>query len=148
MMQGQTVLMLRWRSFSEWGRERNAFSFVINVAYNTFMNGCIQLPVRLPKMQDQKLLMCSWLSSSGWSWECVSLGCDYKGGQYIRKGWWYTKVNLLQLAVWYLNPTINRNTRKPEPEIESDRSSISGPNLAAGMYPSGFGPPRCSRSGF
>jgi hypothetical protein len=72
-------------------------------------------------MQDQKSLTRLWLSFSGWDRERFSLVLDYKGSQYIRKGQQYTNVNILGLARGYLNATINRNTRKLEPEIGTHR---------------------------
>jgi len=44
--------------------------------------------------------------------------------------------------------TINRNTEKLEPEIETDGSSQIRQNLRVHEYGSGFGPPRCSGSRF
>ena len=91
---------------------------LINSAYNTFMNLCIQLPLRLPKMQDQKSLTRHWLSFLSRGCERVSLVFDYKGGQYIRKGQRCTKVDIEWLAVGYLIATSNRNTRKPDQGLE------------------------------
>jgi len=112
------------------------------------MNVCIQLPLRLPTMQDQKSLTRYWLSFSGWGRECFSLVFDYKGSQYIRKGQWYTNVNILWLAISYLNATINRKIWKPELVIGTDGSSQTQQKLRVEWYGSGFCPPRCSRSGF
>jgi len=68
---------------------------------------------------------------------------DYKGSQYIRKGQRYTNVNILGLAIGYLNATINGNTRIPEPENCSDGSSEIRQNPRVDVYGSVFGPPRC-----
>ena len=112
------------------------------------MNICIQLPLRLSKMQDQKSLTCRWLSFSGWGRERFSLVLDYKGGQFIRKGQRYTNVNILQLAIGYLNVTIHSKTRKPKPEIGTDGSSQTRWNPRVHGYESMFGPVRCSGSSF
>ena len=121
---------------------------LINAAYTSFMNVCIQLPLRLPKMQDQKSLTCHWLSFSEWGRERVSLLFEYKGGQYIRNGQRYTIVKILRLAKGYLNATINSNTWKLEPEVGTNRSGQTWWNPHDTRYRSGFGPPRCSGSGF
>jgi len=111
------------------------------------MNVCTQFPLRIPKMQDQKSLTRCWLSFSGWGRGCVSLVFDYKGGQYIRKGQQYTNLNILRLAIGYLNATINRKTWKPEQAIGTDGSSQSQQNPWVDGYGSGVGPPIWSWSG-
>jgi len=58
-----------------------------------------QVAHQLPDLQDQTLLMLCWCSFSVCAMECVSLVFDYKGGQYITKWQWHTKVNILQPAV-------------------------------------------------
>jgi hypothetical protein len=120
---------------------------LIKAAYTSFMNVCIQLPLRLPKIQDQKSLTCHWLSFPGWGRERFALVSNYKGGQYIRKEQWHTNVTILRLAIGYLNVTINRNTRKLELEIGTDGSSQVWQNPAVDRYGSRFGPPCCSGSG-
>jgi len=112
------------------------------------MNVYIQLPLILPKVQDQKSLTRRWLSFSGWGRERFSLVSDHKGSQYIRKGQRYTNVNILRLAIGYLIATINRNTRILEPEIGTDGSSQTRHNPRVDGYGSGFGLPRCNRSRF
>ena len=112
------------------------------------MNICIQLPLILPRMQDQKSLTRRWLSFSEWGTECVSLVFGYKGSQYIRKGQRYTNVNILQLAVGCLNGTINRKAQIPEPEIATARLSETHEIPRVDRHGCGFGPPRCSGSGF
>jgi len=112
------------------------------------MNVCIQLPLRLLKIQDQKSLTHRWLSFSEWCQERVSLVFHSTSGQDIRPGQWYTIVNILQLAERYLNATIKRKTRKLELEIGTDRSSQSWQTLTVDGYGSRFGPPRCGMSGF
>jgi len=120
---------------------------LINAAYSALMNVRIQLPLRLPKLQDQKSLTYCWLSFSGWGRERVSLVFDYKGGQYIRKGQWYTNVNTLRLSIGYLNATTNRKTPKLELEIGTDGSSQTWPTPPVDEYRSGFGPPKCGSLG-
>src|SRR5258705_500873 len=80
--------------------------------------------------------------------ERFSLVFDYNGGQYIRKGQRYTNVNVLRLAIEYLNATIYRNTQKPEPEIGTDGCCQIRRNPQVDGYRSGFGWLRCSGSGF
>ena len=142
----------RWRSVDahfQNGAESVSLSLShIKAAYTSFMNVCIQLPLRLPKVQDQQSLTCRWLSFSGWGREQLSLVFDFKGGQYIRKGQRSTNVNILRLAMGYLKATINRITRILEPEIGTNGSSQTRQNPRVDGYGSGFGPPRCSRSGF
>jgi hypothetical protein len=94
------------------------------------MNVCIRLPLRLPKMQDQKSLTCCWLSCSRWGRECVSLVFEYKGGQYNSKGQQYTNVNILWLVVGYLNATTNIHSEnwnwRLEPTGLAKHSKIPG----------------------
>jgi len=113
----------------------------------SFMNVYIQSPLRLTKVQDQKSSTRRRLSLSGWGRERFSLVFDHKGGQYIRKRLRYTNVNILRSSIGYLNATINRNTRIPEPEIGTDGSSKTRQNPRVDGYGSGIGLPRCSRSG-
>jgi hypothetical protein len=142
----------RWRSVDAHFQNRAGSVSLpllhIKATYTSFMNVWIQLPVRLPKEQDQKSLTRRWLSFSGWGRERFSLVFNYKGGQYIRKGQQSTNVNILRLAIGYLNATINRIIRIPEPEIGTDGSSQTRQNPRVDGYGSGFGPPRCSGSGF
>jgi len=111
------------------------------------MNVCIQFPFRLPKMQDEKSLTLSWLLFSAWGQEHISLVFGYKGGQYIQERQWHTKVNTVQLAVGYLNATINRKTWIPQPEIGTDGSSQTLRQQQVLGYGSWFGPQRCSGAG-
>jgi hypothetical protein len=74
-------------------------------------------------VQDQKSLTRRRLSFPGWGREQFLLVFDYKGGQYIRKEQRSTNVNILRLAIGYLNATRNRITQIPEPEIGTDGSS-------------------------
>ena len=124
------------------------FILRIKAADTSCMNVYIQLLLGLPKVQDQKSLTLSWLLFSGWGREQFSLVFDHESGQYIRKGQRYTNVNILQLAIGYLNATINRITRILEPKSGIDRSSQTRQNPRVEGYGSGFGPPRFSGSGF
>jgi len=98
-------------------------------------------------MQDQKSLIRHLLSFSERGSEHFWLVFDYKASQYIRKGQRYTNVDILRLPIGYLNATIYRKTRKPEPEIRTSGSSHTRQNPQLDGYGSGFGPPRCSGSG-
>jgi len=109
---------------------------------------CIHSPPRLPMMQNQKSLTRHWLSCSGWGRELVSLAFGYKCSQLIRKGQWRTKVNILRLAVGYLNATMNRKTRNTEPEIATNGSTQTLQHQWIDRYRSRFGPPRGSNQGF
>ena len=57
-------------------------------------------------------------------------------------------VNILYVTVGYQNATIYRKTRNAEPEIETDWLSQTLQNPRVDRYPSGFGSPRGSGSGF
>jgi len=103
--------------------------------------------LKWPMMQDQKSLTCRWLSCSELGRECVPLDFGYKGGRWIRRGQWGTKVDILRLAVGYQNATINRKPRNTEPEIGTYMSSQTRKSLLVGWYGTKFSPPRCSRSG-
>jgi len=142
----------RWRSIDT-HFQNGAVSLILsllgwNTANTSFMIVCILSPSRLLMMQDQKSLTRRWLSCSGWGKEHVSLVFSYKGGWFIRNGQWFAKVNILWLTVGYLNATINRKTRNPEPEIGTDRASQTRQNLQVDRYGSGFGPPRRCGLGF
>jgi len=90
MMQRQKVLMLHWRSFSEWVRVSLASLLVIHVACTWLMNVSIQLPLKLRKMGNQKSFIFHSISFSGWGRESLPPVFDYKGGQYIKKRQWGT----------------------------------------------------------
>ena len=110
-----------------------------NTAIILFMIFCIQLPHRLPMMQDKKSLTHRWLWCSGWGREHVSLVYSHKGGRFIWKEYWHTNQNSLWLALRYLNTTINT---KPETQNwrlepmglakpgETCRLTGTGPGLA------------------
>jgi len=93
-----------------------------NTAHIPFMIVWIQSPPGLVMMQEQKLLIHHCLSYSGWGRECVSLAFSYKGSRFIPKEQRSTKVNILRLAVGYVNATINRKTRNTELEIVTNGS--------------------------
>jgi len=107
------------------------------VAYTSFMNLCNQLPLRLPKMQDQKLLTLHWLSFPGWGRERIFLVFDSNGRQYIQNRHWCTDVNIFGLAVVCLNATINWT-----PENHNWRSEPIGltePGKTCGLTCTGLG---------
>jgi len=101
---------------------------------------------QLPHLQNAQSLQLCWLPFSGCGREHGSLVFDFEGSQYIKKGQWLTKVTVLQLAVEYLNASISRITWKPEPEIDTDRSSQTWHNPQVNWYKSRVGLPRSSRS--
>jgi len=118
------------------------------MANTSFMIVWIQLPPRLPMMQNQNSLTRLWQLCSGWGRERVSLVYSYKGSWFTRKGQWCTRVNILQLALGYLNATINSKSRNTEPEIGTDWYSQTRQNLWVDWSRSGFGPPWRRGSGF
>jgi len=120
----------------------------IKAANTSFMNIYNQLPLRLPKVEDQKSSTRRWLSLSGWGREWFLLVFNHKGGQYIRKGQRYTNVDILRLAIGYLKETINGKNRIPEPEIGTAGSSQTRQDPRVDGYGSAFRPPRCSGAGF
>jgi len=140
--------MLRWRSFSESAASVSLSRLHWNMANTPFMIICIQSPPRLPMIPEQKSMPRHWILCSGWGRERVSLVFSYKGSQFIRKGQWRTKVNILRSAVGYLNATMNRKTRNTELEIGTNGSSQTRHNPQVDRYESGFGLSRRSGSGF
>jgi len=80
------------------------------------MNVCNQSSLRLPILQDHKLLTLCWLSFSGWGREHLCLGFDYNGSQWIQERRWHTNINILRLATRYLNVTMNSS-----PDIQNRR---------------------------
>jgi len=97
----------------------------MKVACTSFINVSNQSPLRYPLMHVQTSLTLRWLSFSTWVREYVTLSFDDKGGQYITKRQWHSKVNYLRLTVGYLNATIMRNTLKLELKRGSNGSSKS-----------------------
>jgi hypothetical protein len=107
---------------------------------------CIQSPPELLMMQDHKSYTPRWLRCTGWGTRCVSFVFSYIHGRFIRKGRWYSKGNILQLIVDYLNGTINRKSHNTEPEIGTDGSSQMQPNPWVDRYRSWF--PRQEAAGW
>jgi hypothetical protein len=56
----------------------------------------------------------------------LSLLVDYTGGQFIRRGKQLTKVNILRLALGYLNMSINRPTQNQNQSLEPAGLGKSG----------------------
>jgi len=86
-------------------------------------------------------------STSGCSREHVAPCFDYKGSQWNKYREWCTKVNILHITVTYLTATINRKTRKRQPESGTDGFSQTQKNLPLDGYRYGFGLTRSSGSG-
>jgi len=55
-------------------------------AKTSFMNGCNQSALRLPKMNSQKSLMLHWSSFPAWGSDCVLYSFAKKGRQYAHYG--------------------------------------------------------------
>ena len=55
-------------------------------ASTLYMNHCHTVTLRLPKMQDQKLLRLHWHSISGWGRECAMVVFAPNGGQCLIDG--------------------------------------------------------------
>jgi hypothetical protein len=147
-MLDQKLLTLSWRSFSEWGGKCVTFSFAYKGTLD-LMYKCLH-PIATPITQAARLkIIDSPLNLLFRMGQRAVLTCfDYKGTQYIKKGQRYTNVNILWLAIRYLNETINRNTRILEPEIGTDGYSQTRQNPGVDGYGSGFGLPVCSQSGY
>ena len=103
-------------------------------AYISFMNVCKHLPLRLPKMQNQKLLTLHWFTFAGLGREHVSLVVDYNGGHYIKIRQRHTTSNILWFTEGYLTATINQITRRLGAEIGTNRSSHAWQNLLVTSY--------------
>jgi len=119
-----------------------------NTANTSFMVVCIQSPSELFMMQHRISLTRRWLLCSGWGSEHVALVFSYNGGRFIWKEQWHATVNILRLAVGYLNATTNRTTQNTEPQIGTEGFSQARQNPPVDGYRSGFGPPRRCGSGF
>jgi len=95
---------------------------------------------------------CKMKNHSHWTsqycWERVSARFHYKGCQYNKPRQQCTKVSILHLTGGYVNATINRKTRKWEPEIGTDGFSQTQQNPQVHWYGCWFGPARNSGSGF
>jgi len=109
------------------------------------MDTCDQGPLRLPKMQDHQLLTVHWRSLSGWGRERLSTCLLYNGCQYIRKWQCSDILDILQLAVGFLNATINWKTWNTGLEIGPDGSSQTQRDTPVARFGAVFGPPRSSR---
>jgi len=59
------------------------FHYPIMAANDSFLNDCNQLPLRLPKMQDQIMLMLHWHLFSWWGREHITIISAHKAGQYF-----------------------------------------------------------------
>jgi len=120
----------------------------IKAVSRSIMDSNEQITLYLFDLHDLKSLTLCWRSVLDLGRKGVSAPFDYKGSQYISNSQWYTKVNLLQLTVGYLNATINRKTRNAEPDIGTDGSSQARQNPRVHRYGAGFRPPRLSGSAF
>jgi hypothetical protein len=119
----------------------------INPPYTPFIMICVQLALRLLRIQDQKSLTRRCHSFSRCGREHVPIVFNDRCGQNIRKGAWYTNVHISQLAIGYLKVAINRKSWKQAPEIETDVSSQPQHKPQVDMYRLLFGTPKCSVSG-
>ena len=107
-----------------------------------------QITFQLLDLQDLKSVTLCGRSVLELGRKGVSPVFEYRGSQYNSNSQQYTKVNISQFTVGYLNATINRTTRHAQPEIGPDGSSQTRQNPRVDWYGSGFGPPRLSGSGF
>jgi len=65
------------------GCHRNIRCYLhIKDANSQYIDVCDHLPIRLPKMEDQKLLLLRGQSMTRWARERVALSFAYKGSQY------------------------------------------------------------------
>ena len=55
----------------------------MKAANSRYIDVCDHSPIRLPKMQDQKLLMLHWRSFSEWGRKNVTFFFAYKGSLYL-----------------------------------------------------------------
>jgi len=66
-----------WRSidthFQDGAGTESRLFLPLKAANTSFMDVCNQSPVRLPKMQDQKSLVLSWCTFSGWGRERIAI---------------------------------------------------------------------------
>jgi len=95
----------------------------IKAANTLFMNVRNESPIRLSKMEVQKLLTLCSHSFSRWGREHISFLFVSNASNYIKKRQWCTKLNILRLTVGYLNAPIHRKTPKAERKIYTDQSS-------------------------
>jgi len=87
-------------------------------------------------------------STSGCSREHVSPCFEYKGCQWNKYREWHTKANIMHITLTYMTATINRKTRKGEPDTDTDRASQTQHDPQDDRYGCQFGPPIGSGSGF
>lgn len=148
IIQGETLLLLRWTSFSECCRVPVDYS-VASKCDLYLMYECLY-PIPTQITQDARPdIIHALLIPIFRMGQAVCLSCfDHKASEYIRKGQWPTKINILRLAVQYLNATINRSTTKPEPVIGTDCTMHTRQTLRVHNYRSGFEQPRSITSGF
>ena len=99
------------------------------------------------------LKSCKWRKMNNWSHstsarsrEHVSLCSEYKCRQWNKYREWCTKVDILHITVTYVTATINRKTRKGEPETGTNGSGQTWQTPRVEGY--GFGLPRSSGLGF
>jgi len=75
-----------WRSvdahFQDGAQSQSLLFWPLKAANTSFMDVCNQSPLRLPKMQSQKLLTLRWYSISEWGSDHVTFSFAYKWCQY------------------------------------------------------------------
>jgi len=113
-----------------------------------YVNNSSHLALWLNMIQGQQLLMLHWCSISRCSSERISVCSDFYGSQCIQNGHWHTKVNILRLAVVYLNAMRNCETQNVKPAIQTDGSSQIRQTPRVVGFGSGLGLPRSRCSGF
>jgi len=60
---------------------KSGFLPIRTVNENSVMNGILRVMLRLPNMQELKLLMFRWHSCSGWDWEHIAVDTASRGCQ-------------------------------------------------------------------
>jgi len=93
----------------------------IKAAISLLMDACDQVPLMLPKMQDQKLLTLRSHSFSRCSRALESVPFGHYGGQYVKNKPWHTNVNSVWLTLTYQNATIYE-----KPETQNRRLQLTG----------------------
>jgi len=142
----------RWRSFDA-HFEDGAGSVLLLVlpikeANTSVMTICKQCPLWLPWMQNLISLTICWHSFPGWGREHLATQFDHKDGHYIQKEPLRTIVDISQLTLEYLNATINRTSRKENPQIGPDGFTQTQWNPRLDGYGAGFGPPSSGALGY
>jgi len=120
----------------------------MKVANTLFMAICDLSPLRLPRIHNQQLLTLCWCSLSGWGRKSITVCYDQYGRQCIKIRPRHTKLNIWRFTVAYVKVTINRKTRKLEPENCTDRASRTLQNPQDDGQESWFGLPRGTASEF